>query len=113
MNLIAGQLADGVFEAPGMRVTGLGGIASGQVTLGFRAEDAEVALGGAGEIAAPIYSIELLGDATMVTVRVGEALVAAKAAKTLRAVIGQPVAFRIAADRCHLFDAHSGRRIAA
>jgi multiple sugar transport system ATP-binding protein len=55
----------------------------------------------------------LLGDATMVSVRVGDALVAAKAPKTYRAGIGDAVVFRIAPAQCHLFDHQSGRRIDA
>ncbi len=47
----------------------------------------------------------------MVSVRIGDALVAAKAAKTFRAAIGDRVAFRIAPQHCHLFDPVSGRRI--
>jgi multiple sugar transport system ATP-binding protein len=44
----------------------------GPATLGFRAEDASVVPSG-GQINAPIYTLELLGDATMVTVRIGQA----------------------------------------
>ncbi len=79
------------------------------MTLGFRAEDASLA--DTGEIAAPIYSLELLGDATMVTVKAGGALVAIKAPKDYRAQIGTPVAARIPAAICHLFDARDGRRV--
>jgi multiple sugar transport system ATP-binding protein len=111
MNLMPGDIAGGVFSAPQVRIAGLPSGLSGAVILGFRAEDAEVVANGPGDIEAPIYAIELLGDATMVSVRVGEALVAAKAAKTFRAQIGDRVAFRIAPAQCHLFDHQSGTRI--
>ena len=39
MNLIAGEIADGVFTAPGARIAGLPRKLSGAVTLGIRAED--------------------------------------------------------------------------
>ena len=81
----------------------------GPVTLGFRAEDA--AIGQAGEIAAPIYTLELLGDATMVTVKAGGALVAIKAPKDFRAEIGDPVAARVPAAICHLFHPTTGERL--
>ncbi|MGL4444265.1 MAG: TOBE domain-containing protein, partial [Alsobacter sp.] len=84
---------------------------AGPVTLGFRAEDVAMAAPDAAEIAAPIYSVELLGDATLVTIRSGAALVAAKASKTFRAEIGDPVGFRLAAHHCHLFDCTTGLRI--
>jgi multiple sugar transport system ATP-binding protein len=111
MNLVDGDIADGIFAAPGIRVPGLDRGVAGPVTLGFRAEDVAMAAPDAAEIAAPIYSVELLGDATLVTMRSGAALVAAKASKTFRAEIGDPVGFRLAAEHCHLFDLTTGLRI--
>jgi multiple sugar transport system ATP-binding protein len=110
MNLMTGTLTGGVFEAENVRVGGLHG-PDGAVTLGYRAEDASVAE--TGEIAAPVYTMELLGDATMVTVRAGGALVAVKAAKDYRVEIGQHVGIRIPLAACHLFDATTGTRISA
>ena len=112
MNLIEGAIAGGVFEAPLVRIAGLGGAPDGPVILGFRAEDAVVAEAGPAAIEGPVYSIELLGDATMVTLRSGSALVALKAAKDFRATIGAAVRFDIRAAACHLFDRASGRRLA-
>jgi len=109
MNLMEGTLEGGVFTANNVRIEGLRGDISGAVTLGFRAEDASVA--GAGALSAPIYSLELLGDATMVTVRAGGALVSIKAAKDFRATIGEPFSAVIPADICHLFSAETGEQI--
>jgi multiple sugar transport system ATP-binding protein len=100
----------GVFEGENARIPGFDGTADGPVTLGFRAEDAQIAP--AGEIAAPVYSMELLGDSSMATVHAGGALVAIKAAKDFTAEIGAPIAARVPAAICHLFDATSGQRIA-
>ncbi len=112
MNLIDGEIAGGVFTALGVRITGLDESVSGKVTLGFRAEDAQVVkTGTSGEIAAPVYSIELLGDATLVSVRSGPALVAVKAPKEFRAEIGDAVAFTVKPSMCHLFDAVHGQRM--
>jgi len=111
MNLVDGEIAGGVFTAPGIRVGGLDPSVAGGVTLGFRAEDVAMAAPAGAEIAAPIYSVELLGDATLVTMRSGAALVAARAPKTFRGEIGDPVGFRLAADHCHLFDRSTGHRI--
>jgi multiple sugar transport system ATP-binding protein len=83
------------------------------VTLGFRAEDARISAPSEGCVAAPIYSFELLGDATLVTVKAGSALVAVKSDKTFRAEIGQPVGIAIAPHQCHLFHNESGERIKA
>jgi len=111
MNLIPGHIEAGTFSAPGVRIAGLDGRLRGPVTLGFRAEDATLGTAG-GDIAAPVFTIELLGDETMVSIRSGAALVAVKAAKNYRAAIGDPVSMSVPPAACHLFDATSGDRIA-
>ena len=112
MNLIEGTLQGGVFVADGLRVAGLPGGHSGKVTLGFRAEDASIVPAG-GQIAAPVYSIELLGEASMITYRIGGALVSVKAAKNYRAAIGDVVQAQVPAAICHLFDTAAGTRLGA
>ncbi len=111
MNLLAGRMTGGVFEAEHARIPGFAGVADGPVTLGFRAEDARIA--DAGEIAAPVYSTELLGDSSMATVQAGGSLVAIKAAKDFVATIGAPIAALVPASICHLFDATTGERLGA
>ena len=69
MNLIEGSVKNGVFSAAKTEIQGLA-TPDHNITLGFRAEDASVVTSG-GQINAPIYTLELLGDATMVTVRIG------------------------------------------
>ena len=108
MNLIPGTIAQGTFRAEGMTVADL--TATGPVTLGFRAEDASVSTTPA-QIAAPVYSMELLGDATLVSVRVGAALVAVRAAKDFRIDIGALLHIRIPATALHLFDTTTGARL--
>ena len=109
MNLIDGHVRGGVFEAPGMAVPGIAA-PDGPMTLGFRAEDAAVVSAG-GEIAAPVYTLELLGDAAMVTVRIGASLVSVKTDKAFRTEIGQPIRIHVPTGICHLFDATTGARI--
>jgi multiple sugar transport system ATP-binding protein len=111
MNLVPGAVASGVFGAEAIRVRGLVGAADGATTLGFRAEDVTIAAPADAAIAAPIYSVELLGDATLVTLRAGGALLAAKAGKDFRGRIGEPAGFRLAPEHCHLFDPASGRAL--
>ena len=111
MNLIDGEITDGVFVGVNTRVTGFRDV-SGPVTLGFRAEDAVVAPTGAGEVRAPVYSVELLGDATLVTVRAGDSFLAVKVGKAFRAAIGEPIGFSIRPALCHLFDRRDGERLA-
>ncbi|SMX30075.1 sn-glycerol-3-phosphate import ATP-binding protein UgpC [Pelagimonas phthalicica] len=111
MNLIEGSIENGVFRAKYTEVHGLDA-PDGPITLGFRAEDASVVHDGSkGEINAPIYTLELLGDSTMVSVRLAGQLVSVKADKTFRAEIDDTVSLHIHTDHCHLFDAKTGARL--
>ncbi|MEM9210819.1 MAG: ABC transporter ATP-binding protein [Pseudomonadota bacterium] len=109
MNLIDGELVKGTFTTENVSIKGLKG-RDGPVTLGYRAEDAEVTTRG-GQIKAPVYTLELLGDATMVTVRAGGTLVNVKANKEYRTDIGKTAAIAIKPEICHLFDTETGARI--
>jgi multiple sugar transport system ATP-binding protein len=109
MNLMDGVMEGGTFRATNVEIPGLSG-PDGPVTLGFRAEDAALSDAPA-QIGAPVYTVELLGDATMITVRAAGALVAVKAHKDQRMEIGQMAHFSVPAAICHLFDATTGARI--
>ena len=109
MNLMEGRLEAGIFTGENVRIAGLRG-RDGPVTLGYRAEDADVGAGDA-EINAEVYTIELLGDATMITVRAGGALVSVKAAKDYRVEIGERVSIAIDPGICHVFNSGSGDRL--
>jgi multiple sugar transport system ATP-binding protein len=110
MNLIDGTLSGGVFEAQNVRIEGLPQAHSGPVTLGFRAEDAALVPGN-GQLAAPVYSLELLGEASMISYRIGESLVSIKAPKEYRAEIGDVVHAAVPGSICHLFDKSTGQVI--
>ena len=58
MNLITGNIADGSFEGENIKLNGVKSD-NGSITLGFRAEDAEIVSSG-GQIIAPVYTMELL-----------------------------------------------------
>lgn len=109
MNLIEGSVAGGVFTAANTKIPGLNA-GDQNITLGFRAEDARVVESG-GQINAPIYTLELLGDATMITVRIGSKLVSVRADKNYRASIDDMVSIEVPAEICHLFDGQTGARI--
>ena len=110
MNLMEGTLSGGTFTTDGVTVTGLTTTHEGPATLGFRAEDAGIVETG-GQIVAPVYSMELLGEATMVTIRTGGNLQSVKAGKDYRAKIGDTVHIAVPPSICHLFDTATGRKI--
>jgi len=109
MNLVTGKIANGTFEGGELRVAGLS-VFDGACQLGFRAEDAKIVATG-GEVYAPVYTMELLGEATMITVRVNGELVSVKADKDYRAEIGDMVRISVPHQICHLFDEQTGARI--
>ncbi len=110
MNLIDGVLENGTFTADKVQITGLDSTHNGPITLGFRAEDASVATGES-SANSNVYSLELLGEATMVTMRAGGTILSVKSGKDYRVDIGDPVSVNIPADICHLFDHASGERL--
>jgi len=110
MNLINGTMADGTFASENVTIPGLRKDISGPVTLGFRAEDATVTEAES-QVNSKVYSLELLGEATMVTMRAGGVIVSVKSSKDYRADIGSAVSAQIPAEICHLFDATTGERL--
>jgi len=111
MNLVPGTVQSGTFTSENIRIDGVQR-RDGPVTLGFRAEDAALT-GSGGEINAPIYSLELLGEASMVSMRVGGELVSIKTSKDFAADIGSTISASVPARACHFFDRETGVRIAA
>ena len=85
-------------------------MASRYAFVGFRAEDATVVKEN-GQLNSQIFTLEILGDATMVTVKVGKSLVSIKANKNFRANIEDKVSVKIPAQKCHLFDKKTGERV--
>ena len=111
MNLINGHVESGVFTAANTSISGVSA-SDGPVTLGFRAEDAGLAADGhTGQIKAPVYTLELLGDATMISVRIDGVLVSVKADKNFRADIGDTVSINIEPRFCHWFNVETGARV--
>jgi multiple sugar transport system ATP-binding protein len=108
MNLIEGKLMNGSFNADCVKIGGLTKNKEGDVTLGFRAEDAEV-VNQKAELEAKVYSFELLGDATMVTVKANTQLISIKANKDYRVKIGDTINVSVPINKCHLFDINTGK----
>lgn len=111
MNLLKGTMKDGCFSGDNVEISGFSA-ADGPITLGFRAEDAAVSPS-VGSINATVYTMELLGDATMIAVKAGGALVSVKANKDYRTEIGDHVSISVSPEICHLFDPSTGARIRA
>ena len=116
MNLVYGHIEEGLFTAEGISISGFDTALNGPITLGFRAEDADVINTSndaelSAELNLSVFSLELLGDSTMVTARINDSLVSIKASKDYRAVIGAKFSARIMPNLCHLFDAKTGQHL--
>jgi multiple sugar transport system ATP-binding protein len=109
MNLIPGTLAGGRFRhaafGDGLAVPG-----SGEVVLGQRPEALTLVEPAAGDATGIVYSVEPLGDATLVTVDLARDRIVIKAGKSCALRMADPVGVRFDPDALHLFDAKSGLR---
>ncbi|MBL8837234.1 MAG: ABC transporter ATP-binding protein [Alphaproteobacteria bacterium] len=112
MNLIDGRIDDGTFVAGRLRIDGLGRSTRESVVLGIRPEDMTIGPAGSGHGDLPVYSSELTGDSTLITLADGNTRIAVRADKTVRPAIDDVVALRIDPRRCYLFDAATTRRLA-
>ena len=91
--------------------------ADGDVVLGVRPEDLNPIAGDRGfgetsDFRGEVFTFELTGDSTYVTLKLGEQLLTAKAAKDFRAGIGEHMGFTWNPAAAHWFDAVSGLRLA-
>ena len=107
MNLINGNIKNNVFISKDIKVDNLYQV-DGKYKLGFRAEDGKIVKSVTGNIKGPIFSIELLGDATMVTVKIEENLISVKMSNTFNASIGDVVSVLISSSKCQIFDDKTG-----
>ena len=107
MNLINGNIKDNNFIAKDIKIENFNH-KNGKYKLGFRAEDGKIIKSISGNIKGPIFSIELLGDATMVTVKIEENFISVKMSNTFDASIGDVVSISILSSKCQIFDDKTG-----
>ena len=107
MNLINGNIMDNNFIAKDIKIENFNH-KNGKYKLGFRAEDGKIIKSISGNIKGPIFSIELLGDATMVTVKIEENFISVKMSNTFDASIGDVVSISILSSKCQIFDDETG-----
>ena len=81
------------------------------MTLGQRAEDMNVTAPEKGDFRGEVFSAELLGDAALITVRLGADLVVVKAEKDCPARMGDVVGVAFDTASLHIFDGATGERL--
>jgi multiple sugar transport system ATP-binding protein len=105
-------VASGVFEGRGARVEGLKLREARDATLGVRPEDLTVCAESEGQIGGEVFSLELTGDSSLLTLRVDGAHVMARVDKDYTTEIGARAWLKTNPARCFLFDTRTEARIA-
>ena len=110
MNLIAAIADPGRIVHPAFSLA-VDQAGRGKVTLGQRPEDMRVTAPEKGDFRGEVFSAELLGDAALITVRLGSDLVAVKAEKDCPARMGDIVGVAFDTASLHIFDGATGERL--
>ncbi len=110
MNFLRGTLADGRFEAEGLSFAA--NLAyRGAATLGIRPEECALVAPAQGDMTGRIYSVELIGDHSLVTVNLGEQSLVVKVSNLFAGEIGGVAGLRVNRERAAFFDPANGQRI--
>jgi multiple sugar transport system ATP-binding protein len=111
MNIVKGSLDGASFMAHGAKIASpvKGRIAS--AVLGVRPEDCSITAVGKGSLKGEVYATELIGDHTLVTVRLGGDFLTVKAAKDFTAKIREAIGISFLKDHIFVFEVESGKRI--
>ena len=111
MNLTHGELHDGTFVGAGFTVPGVGGGNHRAAVLGVRPEDLRIVGAGEGHLRAPLYSVELTGESTLLTVRTQDVFVIIRTDKDFTGEVDSEIEVAVNLDKAFLFGADTGERI--
>jgi len=111
MNFLNGGLKDDDFVMPGCCIKGVGQGSRKNVILGVRPEDMKIVENREGQIEAILYSVELTGDQTIVTAKMGETDLTVREDKDYGGAIDQAVQIKVDESKVFLFEAATGDRI--
>lgn len=111
MNFIKGNIKNGQFTSKNCLVDGLSDISNYNVTLGVRPEDIELTSLNDAHLTGEVYSIEMTGEATLLTLGIDGNLVVTRTDKDFEASIGDPIGFKFNLERTFLFNTQTGLRI--
>jgi multiple sugar transport system ATP-binding protein len=111
MNVVKGELAGDEFKAAGasMKTKVKGRLA--KAVLGVRPEDCAVVAPAKAALKGEIYTTELIGDHTLVTLKCAGDFITVKAPKDFTAKPGEKAGIAFTPDRAFIFDAESGNRL--
>ena len=113
MNLISGVISNEVLETQNTKILLNGKDMKGDVVLGFRPENAEIVDKGNGQFDARVYTTELAGDHSLVTLMLGEISLTVKMSTEFEAEYDSIVGVQFQHQKSFLFDQKSGLRLDA
>ncbi|HEY7765045.1 MAG TPA: ABC transporter ATP-binding protein [Aestuariivirgaceae bacterium] len=111
MNVVHGSLEGRRFQANGTSVETPVAGQIGKAILGVRPEDCTVVAPTKGVLKGTIYTTELIGDHTLVTVETGQDKLTVKAPKDFNGKHGDAIEVALATGRLFIFDAATGQRV--
>ncbi len=109
MNLIEGTIESNVFRHASGNIEGIDQ-RDGPVVLGQRPEDLVACPPEEGDLTGMVYSSELLGDSTLINVKLDSGLVAIKAAPEAGRPMNSAVGLRFDRSKLHWFEPDTGAR---
>ena len=111
MNFLSGELANGDFVTENGRVQEAGMGSRDDVLLGIRPEDMKIVSSGQSHLEAVLFSVELTGDQTIVTAKLGDDYFTVREDKEYEGTIDQRVKIQVDSSRTFLFEASTGNRV--
>jgi multiple sugar transport system ATP-binding protein len=111
MNIVHGSLEGNRFLTNGSSIDTPVGGRMDRAILGVRPEDCEVVAPSKGTLKGVIYTTELIGDHTLVTIDHGHDKLTVKAPKDFIANLGDAIGIALPREHLYIFDAATGQRI--
>jgi multiple sugar transport system ATP-binding protein len=111
MNVIEGALEGATFMTDGAKIPVSVSGRLEKAILGVRPEDCAVSTVAKGQIKAEIYTTELIGDHTLVTLKTGSSMITVKAPKDFTGRTGDKSGVTFSKSQLFVFDGESGSRV--
>jgi multiple sugar transport system ATP-binding protein len=111
MNVIHGSLEGKLFRTNGASIESPASGQIGKAILGVRPEDCSVVAPNMGALRGKIYTTELIGDHTLVTLEIGSDKHTVKAPKDFNGKQGDAIGYSLSKDHLFIFDAATGQRV--
>jgi multiple sugar transport system ATP-binding protein len=111
MNIVKGSLEGAHFMAQDAKIVSSVKGKVANAVLGVRPEDCSITSPAKGALKGTVYTTELIGDHTLVTLKIGSDFLTVKAAKDYTARPGELIGVTFSKDQLYVFDAGDGKRI--